>query len=236
MQDKVNQFKQLDVWELVKRHADRNVIKIDVKTAFLNGPLKEEVFVSQPDRFVDLDFPNHVYRLKKALYGLKQTPRAWYDKLSSFLIDHHFTKGLLKKICKTNESNFEMSMMGEMKFFLGLQPFEDPSSLVGSAVSDSDDELIGSPTKSDYFARSDADSDPEEFFEEDPSRDDSSDATSGTNKSPPAQALPAFAPQTSFIFPAPIIQSGQELPARISYKTHFYKTHTVQMPRKTVRP
>ncbi|GJS77381.1 retrovirus-related pol polyprotein from transposon TNT 1-94 [Tanacetum coccineum] len=65
---------------------------MDVKTAFLNGPLKEEVFVSQPDGFVDPDFPNHVYRLKKALYGLKQAPRSWYDKISSFLIEHHFTK------------------------------------------------------------------------------------------------------------------------------------------------
>ncbi|GJX26276.1 retrovirus-related pol polyprotein from transposon TNT 1-94 [Tanacetum coccineum] len=49
---------------------------MDVKTTFLNGPLKEEVFVQQPDGFVDPDFPNHVYRLKKALYGLKQAPRA----------------------------------------------------------------------------------------------------------------------------------------------------------------
>ncbi|GKB63744.1 retrovirus-related pol polyprotein from transposon TNT 1-94 [Tanacetum coccineum] len=53
---------------------------MDVKTAFLNGPLKEEVFVQQPDGFVDPDFPNHVYRLKKALYGLKQAPRAWMEK------------------------------------------------------------------------------------------------------------------------------------------------------------
>ncbi|GJT91027.1 retrovirus-related pol polyprotein from transposon TNT 1-94 [Tanacetum coccineum] len=65
---------------------------MDMKIAFLNGPLKEEVFVSQPDGFVDPDFPNHVYHLKKALYGLKQAPRAWYDKLYSFLIEHHFTK------------------------------------------------------------------------------------------------------------------------------------------------
>nr|GFA56395.1 reverse transcriptase [Tanacetum cinerariifolium] len=63
-----------------------------VKTAFLNGPLKEEVFVCQPDGFVDPYFPNHVYRLKKAMYSLKQAPRAWYDKLSSFLIENHFTK------------------------------------------------------------------------------------------------------------------------------------------------
>ncbi|GJW11699.1 retrovirus-related pol polyprotein from transposon TNT 1-94, partial [Tanacetum coccineum] len=65
---------------------------MDVKTAFLNCPLKEEFYVSQPDRFVDPDFPDHVYRLKKALYGLNQAPRAWCDNLSSFLIEHHFPK------------------------------------------------------------------------------------------------------------------------------------------------
>ncbi|GKD90047.1 retrovirus-related pol polyprotein from transposon TNT 1-94, partial [Tanacetum coccineum] len=65
---------------------------MDVKTAFLNGPLKEEVYVNQPERFIDPESPDHVYRLKKALYGLKQAPRAWYDKLSSFLIEHSFTK------------------------------------------------------------------------------------------------------------------------------------------------
>ncbi|GJX58143.1 retrovirus-related pol polyprotein from transposon TNT 1-94 [Tanacetum coccineum] len=68
---------------------------MDTKTAFLNGPLKEEVFVSLPDGFIDPDFPNQDYRLKKALYGLKQAPRAWYGKLSSFLIEHHFTKGIV---------------------------------------------------------------------------------------------------------------------------------------------
>ncbi|GJS93144.1 retrovirus-related pol polyprotein from transposon TNT 1-94 [Tanacetum coccineum] len=73
-------------------HKNLMIYKMDVKTTFLNGPLKEEVFVSQPDGFVDPDFPNHVYRLKKALYGLKHAPRAWYDKLSSFLIENNFTK------------------------------------------------------------------------------------------------------------------------------------------------
>nr|GEU85182.1 retrovirus-related Pol polyprotein from transposon TNT 1-94 [Tanacetum cinerariifolium] len=73
-------------------HKNFPIYQMDVKTAFLSGPLKEEVFVRQPDGFVDPDFPNHVYRLKKALYGLKQAPRAWDDKLFSFLIEHHFTK------------------------------------------------------------------------------------------------------------------------------------------------
>nr|GEV55935.1 retrovirus-related Pol polyprotein from transposon TNT 1-94 [Tanacetum cinerariifolium] len=66
---------------------------MDVKTVVLNGNLREEVYVSQPDGFVDQDNPNHVYNLKKALYGLKQAPRAWYDMLSSFLISQNFSKG-----------------------------------------------------------------------------------------------------------------------------------------------
>ncbi|GKA35103.1 putative ribonuclease H-like domain-containing protein [Tanacetum coccineum] len=76
-------------------HMNMVVYQMDVKTAFLNGNLWEEVYVSQPDGFVDPDNPNHVYKLKKALYGLKQAPRAWYDMLSSFLISHDFSKGLV---------------------------------------------------------------------------------------------------------------------------------------------
>ncbi|GJS67844.1 retrovirus-related pol polyprotein from transposon TNT 1-94 [Tanacetum coccineum] len=68
--------------------------KMDVKTSFLNGPLKEEVYVAQPDGFVDPDHPDKVYCLRKALYGLKQAPRAWYDELSKFLISKGFTKGI----------------------------------------------------------------------------------------------------------------------------------------------
>ncbi|GKD21154.1 retrovirus-related pol polyprotein from transposon TNT 1-94 [Tanacetum coccineum] len=66
---------------------------MDVKTAFLNGILHEEVYVSQPDRFVDQDNLNHVYKLKKALCGLKQAHRAWYDLLSKFLLSQEFSKG-----------------------------------------------------------------------------------------------------------------------------------------------
>ncbi|GJT47259.1 retrovirus-related pol polyprotein from transposon TNT 1-94 [Tanacetum coccineum] len=69
------------------------VYQMDVKTGFLNGNLREEVYVSQSDGFVDPDNPNHVYKLKKALYGLKQAPRAWYDMLSSLLISQDFSKG-----------------------------------------------------------------------------------------------------------------------------------------------
>ncbi|GJT66819.1 retrovirus-related pol polyprotein from transposon TNT 1-94 [Tanacetum coccineum] len=62
------------------------IFQMDVKMTFLNGKLKEEFYVSQPEGFVDQDNPSHVYKLKKALYGLKQAPRAWYDMLSSFFI------------------------------------------------------------------------------------------------------------------------------------------------------
>nr|GEY86375.1 hypothetical protein [Tanacetum cinerariifolium] len=67
-------------------------LQMDVKTEFLNGPLKEEVYVAQPDGFVDPDHPKKVYRLRKALYGLKQAPRAWYDELSKILTSKGFTK------------------------------------------------------------------------------------------------------------------------------------------------
>ncbi|GKA28899.1 retrovirus-related pol polyprotein from transposon TNT 1-94 [Tanacetum coccineum] len=76
--EELHQFDRLNVWEL----ADKPFGKT------------EEVYVSQPDRFVDPDHPEKVYRLKKALYGLKQAPRAWYNELSTFLISKGFTKGI----------------------------------------------------------------------------------------------------------------------------------------------
>ncbi|GKE13615.1 retrovirus-related pol polyprotein from transposon TNT 1-94, partial [Tanacetum coccineum] len=69
------------------------IYQMDVKTAFLNGELKEEVYVSQLEGFVDPDHPTHVYRLEKALFGLKQAPRAWYNTLSRFLLNNKFSKG-----------------------------------------------------------------------------------------------------------------------------------------------
>ncbi|GJT29333.1 retrovirus-related pol polyprotein from transposon TNT 1-94 [Tanacetum coccineum] len=74
------------------------VYQMDMKTAFLNGELKEEVYVSQPEDFINPDRLNHVYRLKKALYGLKQAPRAWYDTLSKFLLAQGFSKGVVDPI------------------------------------------------------------------------------------------------------------------------------------------
>ena len=61
--------------------------QMDVKSAFLNGYINEEVYVSQPPRFENFEYPNHVYKLKRALYGLKQAPRAWYERLSKFLLE-----------------------------------------------------------------------------------------------------------------------------------------------------
>ncbi|GJX51303.1 retrovirus-related pol polyprotein from transposon TNT 1-94 [Tanacetum coccineum] len=144
--------------------ASKNMIiyQMDVKTAFLNGNLQEEVFVSQPEGFEDPDYPTHVYRLKKALYGLKQAPRAWYDTLSKFLLANNFFKGavdptlftrksgkhiLLVQIyvddiifastdhnacnifSKEMSSKFQMSMMGQMTFFLGLQISQSPGGI-----------------------------------------------------------------------------------------------------------
>nr|GEY52493.1 copia protein [Tanacetum cinerariifolium] len=140
-------------------HISFTVYHMDVKIAFLYGPLKEEVYVNQPDGFVDPYHPDKVYRLKKALYGLKQAPRAWYDELSKFLLSKGFSKGsidptllitkykgdillmqiyvddiifgstnpnLSKRFEKLMHIKFEMSMMGELKFFLGIQIYQSP--------------------------------------------------------------------------------------------------------------
>ncbi|GJY55400.1 integrase, catalytic region, zinc finger, CCHC-type containing protein, partial [Tanacetum coccineum] len=103
----VTRLEAIRIFVAYAAHKNFPIYQMDVKTAFLNGPLKEEVFVRQPNCFVDPDFPNHVYRLKKALYGLKQAPRVWYDKLSSFL--NHYTK---------------------VKFFLGLQVHQSPRGIL----------------------------------------------------------------------------------------------------------
>ncbi|GKA89051.1 retrovirus-related pol polyprotein from transposon TNT 1-94 [Tanacetum coccineum] len=132
---------------------------MDVKTAFLNGILREEVYVSQPDGFVYQDNPNHVYKLKKALYGLKQAPRVWYNLLSKFQLSQEFSKGtvdptliirrqgkdlllvqiyvddiifasttpeLCDQFFKIMCSQFKMSTMGKISFFLRLQISQSP--------------------------------------------------------------------------------------------------------------
>nr|GEV94659.1 retrovirus-related Pol polyprotein from transposon TNT 1-94 [Tanacetum cinerariifolium] len=83
------------VWLFVAYAAHKSflVYQMDVKIAFPNGPLKEEGYVNQPDRFIDPHHPDKVYRLKKALYGLKTALRAWYDELSNFLVSKEFSKG-----------------------------------------------------------------------------------------------------------------------------------------------
>ena len=135
-------------------HKKFKVFQMDVKSAFLNGKLEEEVFVEQPPGFVDSKHPDYVYRLDKALYGLKQAPRAWYETLAKFLLESGFTRGtidktlfyfnqgddmllvqiyvddiifgstndkLCKKFAKLMQSRYQMSMMGELSYFLGLQ-------------------------------------------------------------------------------------------------------------------
>nr|GEY10398.1 retrovirus-related Pol polyprotein from transposon TNT 1-94 [Tanacetum cinerariifolium] len=86
------------------------IYQMDIKTAFLNGELKEEVYVSQPEGFVDPDHPTHVYRLKKAFYELKQALRAWYDTLSRFLLDNKFSKGAVDPTLFTRKTGIRLRL------------------------------------------------------------------------------------------------------------------------------
>jgi hypothetical protein len=74
-------------------HHSFRLFQMDVKSALLNGPIKEEVYAEQPPGFEDDMYPDHVYKLSKALYGLKQAPRAWYECLRDFLIANAFKVG-----------------------------------------------------------------------------------------------------------------------------------------------
>jgi len=81
------------------------LFQMNVRSAFLNGYLNEEVYVEQPKGFVDPSFPNHAYRLKKALFGLKQTPKAWYERLTQFLVDQGYRKGGTDKTIFAKDDN-----------------------------------------------------------------------------------------------------------------------------------
>ncbi|GJZ65899.1 putative ribonuclease H-like domain-containing protein, partial [Tanacetum coccineum] len=102
------------------------VYQMDVKSAFLYGKIDEEVYVSQPLGFIDPKFPKKVYKVMKALYGLHQAPRAWYATLSTFLLKSGYRRGTIDKtlFIKKDKNDImlvQMSSMGELTFFLGLQ-------------------------------------------------------------------------------------------------------------------
>lgn len=78
---------------------------MDVKSAFLNGLINEEVYVAQPPGFIDFEYPGHVYKLKNALYGLKQAPKAWYDRLKAFLIKHEYSMGMVDNTLFTKKKD-----------------------------------------------------------------------------------------------------------------------------------
>nr|GEW28736.1 hypothetical protein [Tanacetum cinerariifolium] len=90
----VSRLEAVRIFIAYAAHKSFPIYQMDVKTTFLNGPLKEEVYVAQPNGFIEPDHPEKVYFLRKALYGLKQAPRVSYDELSKFLISKGFTKGL----------------------------------------------------------------------------------------------------------------------------------------------
>ncbi|GKC51679.1 putative reverse transcriptase domain-containing protein [Tanacetum coccineum] len=100
-------------------HKNMTIYQMDVKTSFLNGKLKEVVYVSQPEGFVDQDNPSHVYKLKKALYGLKQAPCAWYDMLSSFLISQQFSKGAVDPTLFTRHAGYDL-LLDPIKVFFDV--------------------------------------------------------------------------------------------------------------------
>ncbi|GKB77181.1 retrovirus-related pol polyprotein from transposon TNT 1-94 [Tanacetum coccineum] len=84
---------------------DFKLFQMDVKSAFLNGFIHEEVYVAQPPGFINFEKPEHVYKLKKALYGLKQAPKAWYDRLKAFLIKHEYKMGMVDNILFTKKKS-----------------------------------------------------------------------------------------------------------------------------------
>ncbi|GKE61534.1 retrovirus-related pol polyprotein from transposon TNT 1-94, partial [Tanacetum coccineum] len=97
----------------VANAANKNmtIFQMDIKMAFLNGELKEEIYVSQPEGFVDQEYPSHVYKHKKALYDLNQAPLSWYDMLLSFLISQHFSKGAVDPTLFTRKAGNDLLLV-----------------------------------------------------------------------------------------------------------------------------
>ncbi|GJZ84145.1 retrovirus-related pol polyprotein from transposon TNT 1-94, partial [Tanacetum coccineum] len=154
---------------------DFKLFQIDVKSAFLNGFINEEVYVAQPPGFIDFEKLDHVYKLKKALYGLKQAPKAWYDRLKAFLIKGEYKMGMVDntlftkkkgsnliivqiyvddiifgstcqdmcdEFAKIMHDEFEISMMGELNFFLGLQIKQRKMKQTALAISTTEAEYV----------------------------------------------------------------------------------------------
>ncbi|GJW80026.1 uncharacterized mitochondrial protein-like protein [Tanacetum coccineum] len=164
MQEELLQFKSLPLLQELNTKSglflaydsfkDFVVYQMDVKSAFLYGKIKKEVYVCQPPGFEDLYFPDRVYKVEKALYGLHQAPRAWYETFSTYMLDNRFQRGKIDKtlfikrhkgdillvlvyvddiifgstkmeLCiafeKLMHEKFQMSSMGELTFFLGIQ-------------------------------------------------------------------------------------------------------------------
>ncbi|KAJ9557983.1 hypothetical protein OSB04_012597 [Centaurea solstitialis] len=158
----VARIEAIQIFLAYAAHTNMTVYQMDVKCAYLNGVLQEELYVEQPEGFVDMRYLSHVYVLDKALYGLKQAPRAWYETLTVYMIGAGYKKGTIDptlflrrsgsdliivqiyvddiifastkpELCKefenTMKSQFEMSMMGELTFFLGLQVRQRPDGI-----------------------------------------------------------------------------------------------------------
>jgi hypothetical protein len=108
--------------------------QMDVKSAFLNGPIKEEVYVEQPPGFEDSEYPNHVYNLSKAFYGLKQAPRTWYDACEIFLslMASKSERSILLSSLKLLQKTCLYAKFMLMILYLGLLTSQLVKSLVGS--------------------------------------------------------------------------------------------------------
>ncbi|GJX27265.1 putative ribonuclease H-like domain-containing protein [Tanacetum coccineum] len=151
---RVARIKSIRLFLAYASFKDFVVYHMDVKSAFLYGKIEEEVYVCQPPGFEDPNFPDRVYKVEKALYGLHQAPKAWYETLSTYLLDNGFQRGKIDKtlfirrdkgdillvqvyvddiifgstkklLCNAFEKlmheKFQMSSIGELTFFLGLQ-------------------------------------------------------------------------------------------------------------------